>query len=402
MRSLVRLLLVLPIVTVAAGCSGQQADSELETQITAGDIRTHIRFLADNDLMGRETGTPGEARAANYIADHFEMFGLEPEGDGNSYLQIFTASLSIHGSPQRTDSLPPDNPHRISRNVVGKITGSEHPDRYIVIGAHYDHLGMGGYGSLYKGSEPKIHNGADDNASGTAGVLELAQYFSQPAHRPQKSLVFVAFSGEEFGLLGSGHFVENPPVPLDRVEAMINLDMIGRLNENKLLIFGTGTSQQWSQLVEHANTDSITIAARVSGMGSSDHSSFYNRRIPVLHYFTGTHPDYHRPTDDPRFINYEGEDAVLEHVRRVIVQIDTLAPGRMGFAETPDSSDHDMTLRGVTLGVMAVAAVFTPASVLSMVLLAVPVMAAYGLGLGLLWVYTLGGRRDPRRAPEAD
>ncbi len=194
-------------------------------------------------------------------------------------------------------------------NVVGFVAGRDPAlrDEVIVIGAHYDHLGMGGPGSLApEAHEP--HNGADDNASGAALTLELARYFSSQEHeRPARSLVFVTFSAEEMGLLGSEHFVERTPIALERISAMINFDMVGRLRDGKLQIFGTGTAQEVSDILDSlAASSPLSLTKTADGYGPSDQTSFYARGIPVLHLFTGVHSQYHRPDDDWELINAEG------------------------------------------------------------------------------------------------
>ena len=188
-------------------------------------------------------------------------------------------------------------------------------DEYLVIGAHYDHLGMGGDGSLYKGKVEQIHNGADDNASGTAGVLELAEKFASIKAQLKRSIIFVTFSGEELGLLGSNYFVNHPPVPVEKMITMLNLDMVGRLNAEKTLtVYGTGTSPNWKELLKEKNIDSLQLAFNDEGFGPSDQSSFYGKAIPVLFFFTGVHADYHRPTDDADLINSTGEEIILNYV----------------------------------------------------------------------------------------
>lgn len=332
-------------------CSPEQQDSELSSNISPKDIKTHITFLASDKLEGREAGTAGEAIAAGYITEHFEKFGLKPAGNENTYFQEFRINLSALNNPHNQDTSTvtfPDE-ERIARNVVAKIEGSNEPETYIIIGAHYDHLGTGKFGSLYKRDTTSIHNGADDNASGTAGLLELAHYFSE--NPPQRSLLFIAFSGEEMGLLGSAHFAENPTIPLDKTIAMINMDMIGRINNNQLLVFGTGSSPGWDTLIKKANSDSLTINTIPDGTGASDHTSFYNKEIPVLHYFTDTHADYHRPSDDTEYINAEGEDKVLEHVKRVVSSLDTLPKEQLAYSEAPATQKRDVTMSGVTMGV---------------------------------------------------
>ncbi|MCK9210949.1 MAG: M28 family peptidase [Ignavibacteriaceae bacterium] len=202
-------------------------------------------------------------------------------------------------------------------NVCGYLEGTDPKlkDEYLVIGAHYDHLGMGGDGSLYKGTDEQIHNGADDNASGTSGVLELAEKFASIKNQLKRSIIFVTFSGEELGLLGSNYFVNNPPVPVEKMVTMLNLDMIGRLNgENSLTIYGTGTSSKWKDLLNEKNIASFKLAFNDEGFGPSDQSSFYGKSIPVLFFFTGVHSDYHRPTDDADLINSTGEEKILNYV----------------------------------------------------------------------------------------
>jgi aminopeptidase YwaD len=214
------------------------------------------------------------------------------------------------------------------RNVAGilKASSDKYPGEYIIIGAHYDHLGMGVTGSLHKSSEPAIHNGADDNASGTTGVLELAEKFASEKNNLDRSMIFLAFAGEELGLLGSSYFVKNPPVPIDSSALMINLDMIGRLNEDAdLTVYGTGTSTKWKDLLTKTNEGyNFNISMVDDGFGPSDHSSFYGANIPVLFFFTGIHSDYHRPSDDPENINAEGQEKILNMVYDIASEVNML------------------------------------------------------------------------------
>ncbi len=214
---------------------------------------------------------------------------------------------------------------KTSWNVAGYLEGNDPvlKNQYLVIGAHFDHLGMGQVGSLYRGKEPQIHNGADDNASGTTGVLELAEKFASIKDKIKRSIVFITFSGEELGLLGSAYFVNNSPIPDSLMVTMINMDMIGRLNnENQLIIYGTGTSKEWKDLLNKDNKYNFKLTFNDDGYGPSDHSSFYGKEIPVLFFFTGTHPDYHRPTDDADKINSNGEEKVVKFVYDVSMDID--------------------------------------------------------------------------------
>ena len=328
-------------------CSSSQNHSNSSVDISEKDIEEHIAFLASEELKGREAGTADEAKTANYIADLFRNSGLEPAGDDQTFFQEFTINTTILNNPHSTDT---SGEKRLSKNVVGLVRGTKESDEVIIIGAHYDHLGYGEFGSLYRGDTPRIHNGADDNASGTAGLIELAQYFGK--YRPVTDLLFVAFSGEEMGLLGSAHFVEEPPVNLDNTLAMINMDMIGRMEDHKLIIFGTGTTSDWEEILLVANTDSLKIQLVKDGTGASDHTSFYYKNIPVLHYFTDTHSDYHRPSDDVEYINNEGIAKITEHIVRVIDYLDGIDKEQMAFIEAPGKQRQSMRLEGPTLGVL--------------------------------------------------
>jgi hypothetical protein len=221
-------------------------------------------------------------------------------------------------------------------NVVGLLPGSDPKlrDEFIVIGGHFDHLGWGGEGSLYGGSDSAIHHGADDNASGSAGVIALARRFADIPHR--RTLVFAAFNGEEEGLLGSAALVAKSPIPLDKVAAMINMDMIGRLDSSNLIVQGTGTSPIWKELLDAQNRGRFTVKMVADGFGPSDHSSFYAAGVPVLFFFTGLHSDYHRPTDVWEKINYDGEMRVLDYVADVARAIDA-RDDRPTFTKTQSS-----------------------------------------------------------------
>ena len=205
-------------------------------------------------------------------------------------------------------------------NVIGVLEGAGPlAEETIVVGAHYDHVGRGGSGSLAKGSN-EIHNGADDNASGTAGLLELARRLARRKEPLPRRIVFVAFTAEEVGLIGSKRYVENPLFPLESTVAMFNMDMIGRLTADRLQIYGTGTAEGWSDWIEEMTTRrGFNVTMQPQGLGPSDHASFYRSKIPVLHFFTGTHPDYHRPGDDWQRINAEGLSRVVDLVEESIV-----------------------------------------------------------------------------------
>ncbi|MEG8945895.1 M28 family peptidase [Rosettibacter firmus] len=206
-----------------------------------------------------------------------------------------------------------------ARNVAGYLEGNDSllKNEYIVIGAHYDHLGIDQLlsSSLYKGKDKQIHNGADDNASGTSGLLELAEKFCSQKEHLKRSIIFIAFSGEELGILGSTYFTNNLPIPKENIIAMLNMDMIGRLDSiKKLTIIGAGTSSIWKELLKKYNKYGFELSLSDAGSGGSDHQAFLNKNIPVLFFFTGIHSDYHKPSDDPDKINYEGEAEILKFV----------------------------------------------------------------------------------------
>jgi len=242
--------------------------------------------------------------------------------------------------------------HAKSANVAAVLKGGDPAlaSEYVVIGAHYDHLGLGGPESLAPKPEGQIHHGADDNASGTSGLMELARVLAAERVRPKRSIVFVAFSGEELGLLGSGAYTKNPALPLASTVAMLNMDMIGRLRQSALFIGGVGTSPAWKPLIDKLNQAGSAAAAAGNGAGGrfqlsfgqdgfgpSDHQSFYVRDVPVLFFFTGTHDDYHKPTDTADKINTEGERQILEFVREAAVAVAN-EPQRIAFTKVKTES----------------------------------------------------------------
>lgn len=206
---------------------------------------------------------------------------------------------------------------------IGAVLEGEGPlaDETLVIGAHYDHLGYGGSGSLKHGSK-EIHNGADDNASGTAVLLEVARTLAARPKKLPRRVLFLAFTGEELGLLGSARYVREPLYPLDKTIAMLNMDMVGRLDDRKLIVYGTGTAPEFDPLVERLGKRyDFKVTKQPSGFGPSDHSSFYAQRIPVMHFFTGNHKDYHTPTDDFEKINVAGMREVDQFVTEIAVTV---------------------------------------------------------------------------------
>ncbi|GBC77283.1 Aminopeptidase YwaD [bacterium HR08] len=222
---------------------------------------------------------------------------------------------------------------RQTANVVGLLEGNDPvlKDEVIIIGAHYDHLGLGGEHSLAPDQVGAVHNGADDNASGVAGLLELAQALAAVRSSLRRSILFIAFSAEELGLLGSHHYVKHPILPLERTIAMLNFDMIGRLRESGVIVYGVGTSPFWASALERAN-EAIRLSLRVreDGVGPSDHTSFYLRGVPVLHFFTGVHEDYHKPSDDAEKIVAEGTERIISLAYALVRELDR-QPARPAF-----------------------------------------------------------------------
>lgn len=320
--------------------------------ISVSEIQKHITYLASDSLKGRGTGTDEEKIAAQYIAQHFKKYGLlplpSPPKNKPSYFYEFTFKKKRHPHDTSTKGMP----ELKGTNVIGFLDNKA--EKTIVIGAHYDHLGLGhDYNSLDPSPEGKIHNGADDNASGTAGVLELARYFSQNKQFKKYNILFMAFSGEELGLIGSKKWTENPNYPLNKIYYMINMDMIGRLNDStrKMVIYGVGTSNQWVPLIDSVSKNfSLVIKKDSSGIGPSDQTSFYLKDIPVLHFFTGQHSDYHKPTDDADKINYKGEAMILQFIIQLIEKTaQQSAP--MQFQKTAAPKENKVSFK-VTLGIM--------------------------------------------------
>ncbi len=428
-------------------------------EISDGDLGaiSHVRYLADDALEGREVGSAGARCAADYIAARFEAIGLEPIGDEGTFFQSFpiragsqltagnalrsdrgsftlgtewvplgfsgSADVSAelvyggeginrpeepdndyptldlegkilvveYGDPRATgrmpmhgtshfkatvaqgrgaagvivllpDSTPLPSPstetraflripvavvrgtvsealrsaarageaatiataveeRRVqARNVVALLPGTdaEHMREILVIGAHYDHLGLGGENSLAPDAYGSVHNGADDNASGTGALIEVARKLAERG--TARTVVFLAFTGEEKGLWGSQHYVRNPTFPLSSITAMLNMDMVGRLEGETLTVFGVGTAEEWTDLLEEANASldaPIDVATSPDGEGPSDHAAFHREGVPVLHFFTNTHEDYHRPSDDWQKIDADGLAQVVDLVTEV-------------------------------------------------------------------------------------
>lgn len=359
------------LLSLALGVSAQKATTAKDD--SQRNLRAHIEYLASDKLEGRRTGEKGATTAAGYISNQFARLKLRPgsqlAGGKVGYLQAFPYT-------------PKNQASATGYNVMGILDGTDKQLRKeaIVIGAHYDHLGNGGEGSLAANST-ETHHGADDNASGTAAIIELARKFAGMKSN-KRTLIFIAFSGEEEGLLGSKYYINNPVFPIEQTIAMINLDMVGRLKDNKLTIGGIGTASEWKMLaLETAINQPLRLAATKAGnvvksgsgrsgteistsssgtftlstippipekdkafdlqlnedgFGPSDHSSFYTKKIPVLFFFTGTHLDYHKPSDTADKINYEGEEKIIDYVAAIVKSVDQ-NPARPTYAVAKSS-----------------------------------------------------------------
>jgi hypothetical protein len=471
------LLFLLPLPAVAQPMPDSAALARMMAE---------VRYLASDELEGREAGTPGERLAAEYIAAEFERVGLKPRGNAGSYLQAFTFQAPpVHGPGTHlqvgrsypkpmTDFQPPAfagsgvargkllrveygihapelgyddyqdldlkgriaamlisspdgiHPHSkylahhdlrgriaeaVKRGAVGVLLYNDDPNapepemelrakvtpvdvpvvflrssahhewikdnnpctitvdirreertaynvvglldngrgRATVIGAHFDHLGWGDEGSRHRG-EKAIHHGADDNASGTAALMQLARDLKELPGTRRSDHLFIAFSGEEKGLYGSNHWTKNATYPLDSINYMLNLDMVGRLDSaGSIGINGVGTSPAWSA-VDSVRAGRLTIKSTLGGIGSSDHTSFYLQGIPAIHFFTGTHPDYHMPTDTWDKVNYPGMLRVVRFIEELVQRLD--GRGRLVFTKTEEENAQATPRFKVTLGVV--------------------------------------------------
>ncbi len=363
-----RILSVSLLICLLISCKD---DSTGRMEYIKGDAKTDVAILASDSLQGRETGTPYELMAADYIATRMEEVGLQPAGNDGTYFQTFTFQPSSDPHQEATFSDRDGDGFLTGTNVIGMIDNDAATT--VIIGAHYDHLGMGGEGSLHR-EGVAIHNGADDNASGVAVMLDLAFRFRESGKnnttrieasfgtdKPDgvrvqsnnnfndNNYLFIAFSGEEMGLLGSNFFTKNPTIDLSTANYMINMDMVGRLNdENKLAIHGVGTSPRLKQVLNSTNED-FELALSESGVGPSDHTSFYLNDIPVLHFFTGQHSDYHRPGDDHEKLNYDGMEKIADYITNVVAELN--GAGKLPFRKTKNESE-DVPRFKVALGVV--------------------------------------------------
>jgi hypothetical protein len=325
---------VIGAAAVACGDASGPGDGDLPADIvfTPGLLRAHVAVLADDSLCGRAAGTPYERRAALYVSGRFAAFGLEPGAPD------FLAPFPLGATAPRADGSTPvacaDSDVTVSQNVLGALPGAGPlAAQWIMLGAHYDHVGW-----QVQSGQVAVFNGADDNASGTAVVLETARLLSQwvAAHAAtagnRRSILFAAFGAEELGLVGSSSYAAGVGVPLDSLVAMVNLDMVGRLRDNTLTVQGTLTAPEWPAMLSAANADGLVFLFTDDYLGASDQYPFIQRGIPAVHLFTGLHPDYHTPRDDVGLLNTEGMATVSRLAVTVLWDLATRAvpPGRAG------------------------------------------------------------------------
>lgn len=282
-------------------------NQSVTAQVNEKKLSKHVYYLASDKMRGRATGSDEVEKAARYIEKHFKKYKLTPKGE-QGYRQQFEAKVTrvkVQDSIRKAD------------NIIGFLNNNS--SKTIVIGAHYDHLGLGTEGgSRDTTGIGEVHNGADDNASGVAGLLELARHYTSNNIVEPFNILFIAFGAEELGLLGSKYFVENPTVPLSQIHWMLNFDMIGRYGpDNNLAIIGFGTSPQFKNIFEGITSD-IDFFTSNDGSGGSDQTSFYRKDIPVLFFHTGGHEDYHRSGDDAHKINYQGLKSIVDLSSKVL------------------------------------------------------------------------------------
>ncbi len=318
-------------------------------------IHPHSKFLAYHDLAARAE------KAAELGAVGVVFYNDDKDVDDPSFhLSAKVKPIRVPAVFLKGDSyheyIITGNPfianvdlvreQRTAYNVVGLLDKGR--DNVVVIGAHLDHLGWGDEGSLHRGDKA-IHNGADDNASGVAVMLALAADLAEMDQANANDYLFIAFSGEEKGLYGSNHWTKHPTLPISTLNYMINLDMVGRLDSNIIGVNGVGTSPAWAE-VDRILIGGLKAKTTTSGVGPSDHTSFYLQGVPAIHFFTGTHADYHKPSDDVDKVNFEGMLKVTRYIESLITNLND--DGKLAFTKTEDANSENVPRFKVTLGVV--------------------------------------------------
>jgi hypothetical protein len=332
------------MVLLTASAAGAQTDGSerISSGVEGAAMRysANVYWLADDARQGRGLGSEGLAKAGLWLEEQFKDIGLEPAGDDGGYRHVFGVPIA-----------DPSNPHAqkgfvYAFNVMGRIRGNGELEGVVLIGAHYDHLGFGGEGSLEPDSRA-IHNGADDNASGTAALLEAARQLQERRGQLRRDVVVMAFSAEERGLVGASNIVRTPPegLAMEDVIAMLNMDMVGRLRDDRLSVLGGDSAEEWDDLVGPlCDRYGFECSIGGDGFGSSDQSAFFAADIPVLHFFTGTHSEYHKPSDDADLINAEGAVRVAWLVSDVAGSVAN-RPGELTLVKTSDGPQRRMALK---------------------------------------------------------
>jgi len=288
-----------------------------QTDITENELKEHLQFLTSESNAGRPPGGKINRRIVKYIIKDFKQAGVRSYH--GKYKQKFYADLRVYKGEPKKD-------HIKTYNVIGYLEGNDPKlkEEIIVLGAHYDHLGMGGPSSK-SDKRNTIHYGADDNASGTAALLEIAEKLASQKSKLKRSILFISFGAEEHGLLGSKYFVNNPVIPLSQIKLMINMDMVGRLNDQKhVYMGGAGTFPNGVELMTNLGEEQgLNPMVHAGSVGGSDHVSFYKKDISVIGIHTGGHPQYHTPEDTLDLINLKGQKAVSEYVYQTVLSIAT-------------------------------------------------------------------------------
>lgn len=314
-----------------------------KAQVSEQHLKQHIELLASDSLQGRLVGTVGEKMEADYIQSQFETWKLRPLFNDSFFQDFsFTYQANPHTSPQLSDSIT-------GRNVLAFLDNNA--SYTFIIGAHYDHLGHNEYNlSSEVNGTGQIHNGADDNASGVSAVLELARIYSQNEEQEPVNFIFACFSGEEEGLMGSKYLAEKIKKKYPKASCMFNFDMIGRMDSlNNLYVGGVGTAPQFRSVLENKKPANLQLVIDSSGVGPSDHSSFYYQEIPVLFFFTGLHSDYHKPSDDAEKINYNKIFTIISYTKEIVDSLSN-SPD-LAFTPTKVKAKKESPAYKISLGI---------------------------------------------------
>lgn len=337
------------IILIAFFLLSNNLFSQNKEELFSFNIESAVYYLASEQLQGREPSTHGDTLMVEYVKNVFESYKIKPLFETYFQEVPFKEMASMSKNPKQESSKS-----SLSRNVIGVIEGTDKKlkNEYIVIGAHIDHLGFGGImSSSRKRDEHKIHYGADDNASGVSLMLDLARKFSScPSKR---SIIFIAFTCEEKGLIGSKYFVNNLPFPSNQIVGMLNFDMVGMLKDNKLTVGGSKTSKQSEKIIKkYSDKYNLNIKLSPGGIAPSDHSSFYLKDIPVFYFTTGADSNYHTPNDIPQRLNYKGIEILSSYAYDIANDVANRA-GKLKFKKVKEpKTNKSMSKLKVTLGIM--------------------------------------------------